>query len=117
MAGYEGGAGGEQVVHLTELVDAATRQRLGAQADGAEGLALANLVEGAALVIHQQIEFDGMLLQQGGDSGKKPGGQAVGVDGDADPDWPLRCGGSQLPRQFELELMYLPIVGQQLLAE
>ncbi len=87
------------------------------QADRTKGLTLADLVEGAALVIDQQVEFDGVLFQQGGNGGQKPGGQAVGVHCDTDPDWPLRLIGSQLPRQFELELMYLPIVGKQLLAE
>ena len=58
-----------------------------------------------------------MLLQQGGDGGQKPGCQAVGIDGDTDPDGGLWCGGSQLTSQFQLELVDLTIVCQQLLAE
>lgn len=75
VAGNEGGAGGKQIVHLTELINAATRQRLGMQADCTKGLTLADLVEGAALVIDQQVEFDGVLFQQGGNGGQKPGGR------------------------------------------
>jgi hypothetical protein len=86
VAGDEGGAGGEQIAHLAEFVDAAARQRLGLQADGAERLPLAHPVQGAALVIHQQVQLDGVLLQQWRQGGQEPGGQAVGIDGDADPD-------------------------------
>ena len=117
MAGDEGGAGGQQVAHLAELVDAAACQRLGLQADGAECLALTHPVQGAALVIHQQVQLYGVLLQQRRQGGQKPGGQAVGVDGYADPDRRLGFAGGEFPRQLQLQLAYLAVVGQQLLSE
>ncbi len=104
-------------MHLAELIDAAAGKRLGLQADGAERLALAHLVEGAALVIHQQVQLDGMLLQQRTEGGQEPGGEAVGVDGDADPHRRLRLVRGELAGQLQLQLAHLAIVGQQLLAE
>ena len=117
VTGDEGGAGGQQVAHLAELVDAAAGQGLRLQADGAERLALAHLVEGAALVIHQQVQLYGVLFQQGGQGGQKPGGQAVGVDGYADPDRRLGLAGGDFARQLQFQLAYLTVVGQQLLPE
>ncbi|MNY79613.1 hypothetical protein D3C86_2203150 [compost metagenome] len=56
-----------------------------------------------------------MLLQQRGQGGQQPGGQAVGIDGYADPDRRLGRGGGELPGQLEFKLAHLPVVGQQLL--
>ena len=112
MAGDEGGAGGEQIAHLTEFVDAAARQRLGLQADGAERLP--SRTRSRVRLSSSTSRFSSMgCCSAVAPGGQEPGGQAVGIDGDANPDGGPGLVGESSPASSSSS-WHLAIVGQQL---
>ena len=102
--------------HLAEFVDAATRQRLGLQADGARTpCPRAPWSRVRLSSSDQQVQLRGYFQQRRG--GQEPGGQAISIDGDTDPDGGLGSFRGQISRPAQAQLAHLTIVGQQFLAE
>ncbi len=77
------GAGHRHIVHRAQRLHLAAAQRLAQRGDAAQHLALAQPLVGELLVVGDDFDRQA-ALGQGVQRGQRPGGDAVGVDGDRD---------------------------------